>query len=124
MGNFPYRRSNPDHFNALFLGDKESKKKQKSPASTGSASQVVVMRELKWDHQVSAFCDKKTLKRRAETTFSLGLCEAINLGLHVCLWQGSCAHYFVKVGLVAHLLLYSSNSLTNSTGCHYMKSSA
>ena len=44
--------------NALFSGDKESKKKQKSPASTGSASQVVVMRELKWDHQVSIFCDK------------------------------------------------------------------
>ena len=30
-------------------GDKESKKKQKSP---GPAQQVVVMRELKWDHQV------------------------------------------------------------------------
>ena len=56
MGAFAYGRSNPDHFNALFSGDKESKKKQKSPASTGSASQVVVMRELKWDHQVSTFC--------------------------------------------------------------------
>lgn len=36
----------------LVVGDKESKKKQKSPASSGPAAQVVVMRELKWDHQV------------------------------------------------------------------------
>ena len=33
------------------LGDKESKRKQKSPG-TAAAAQVVVMRELKWDHQV------------------------------------------------------------------------
>ena len=33
-------------------GDKESKKKQKSPGSSGSGKQEVVMRELKWDHQV------------------------------------------------------------------------
>ncbi|CAH3186452.1 unnamed protein product, partial [Porites lobata] len=32
-------------------GDKESKRKQKSPG-TAAAAQVVVMRELKWDHQV------------------------------------------------------------------------
>ena len=36
----------------IVLGDKESKKKQKSPASTGAAPQVG-LRELKWDHQVS-----------------------------------------------------------------------
>ena len=36
----------------LSIGDKDSKKKQKSPASSGQAQQVVVMRELKWDHQV------------------------------------------------------------------------
>ena len=33
-------------------GDKDSKKKQKSPGSSGSGKQEVVMRELKWDHQV------------------------------------------------------------------------
>ena len=57
VGACAFDRSNPDHFNTFFSGDKESKKKQKSPASTGSASQVVVMRELKWDHQVSPFCN-------------------------------------------------------------------
>ncbi|CAH3156411.1 unnamed protein product, partial [Porites lobata] len=32
-------------------GDKKSKRKQKSPG-TAAAAQVVVMRELQWDHQV------------------------------------------------------------------------
>ncbi|XP_073229606.1 uncharacterized protein [Porites lutea] len=32
-------------------GDKESKRRQKSPG-TAAAAQVVVMRELKWDHQI------------------------------------------------------------------------
>ena len=36
---------------SYLLGDKESKRKQKSPG-TAAAAQVVVMRELKWDHQV------------------------------------------------------------------------
>ena len=36
---------------SYLLGDKESKRKQKSPG-TPAAAQVVVMRELKWDHQV------------------------------------------------------------------------
>ena len=36
---------------SYLLGDKESKRKQKSPR-TAAAAQVVVMRELKWDHQV------------------------------------------------------------------------
>ena len=36
---------------SYLLGDKESKTKQKSPG-TAAAAQVVVMRELKWDHQV------------------------------------------------------------------------
>ena len=36
---------------SCLLGDKESKRKQKSPG-TAAAAQVVVMRELKWDHQV------------------------------------------------------------------------
>ena len=36
---------------SYLLGDKESKRKHKSPGTT-AAAQVVVMRELKWDHQV------------------------------------------------------------------------
>ena len=36
---------------SYLLGEKESKRKQKSPG-TAAAAQVVVMRELKWDHQV------------------------------------------------------------------------
>ena len=40
------------NISCIVLGDKESKKKQKSPASTGAAPQVG-LRELKWDHQVS-----------------------------------------------------------------------
>ena len=36
---------------SYLLGDKKSKRKQKSPG-TAVAAQVVVMRELKWDHQV------------------------------------------------------------------------
>ena len=36
---------------SYLLGDKESKRKQESPG-TAAAAQVVVMRELKWDHQV------------------------------------------------------------------------
>ena len=36
---------------SYLLGDKESKRKQKSPG-TPAAAHVVVMRELKWDHQV------------------------------------------------------------------------
>ena len=36
---------------SYLLGDKESKRKQKSPG-TAAAAQVVVIRELKWDHQV------------------------------------------------------------------------
>ena len=36
---------------SYLLGDKEGKRKQKSPG-TAAAAQVVVMRELKWDHQV------------------------------------------------------------------------
>ena len=36
---------------SYLLVDKESKRKQKPPG-TAAAAQVVVMRELKWDHQV------------------------------------------------------------------------
>ena len=36
---------------SYLLGEKESKRKQKSPG-TAAAAQVVVMRKLKWDHQV------------------------------------------------------------------------
>ena len=38
---------------SYLLGDKKSKRKQKSPG-TAAAAQVVVMRELQWDHQVCA----------------------------------------------------------------------
>ena len=38
---------------SYLLGDKESKRKQKLPGTAAAAhDQVVVMRELKWDHQV------------------------------------------------------------------------
>ena len=36
---------------SYLLGDKESKRKEKYPG-TAVTAQVVVIRELKWDHQV------------------------------------------------------------------------
>ncbi|CAH3187634.1 unnamed protein product [Porites lobata] len=67
-------------------GDKESKRKQKSPG-TAAAAQVVVMRELKWDHQILP------IGQKVQDPL-LHLCEKCSLPILVYGRLSPCKHSF------------------------------
>ncbi|CAH3159825.1 unnamed protein product [Porites evermanni] len=61
---------------SYLLGDKESKRKEKSPG-TAATAQVVVIRELKWDHQILP------IGQKVQDPL-LHLCEKGSLPILVC----------------------------------------